>query len=297
MTSQASSSSVNPNRPTLSLSFPPSFDSTDSTALDHLKLILTILSPSFLIHLIVPTPGYFCPSAPKDNDELFENLEDSSPIDTSGLESIDELAYELSSINLFDTRRILEYSSDKGRAALARSLKSGAHVEVLLSGSGSGPSTLNSNLSSQHQAFLDPKEKEERLKEYKPTLDLLRKSCGLIVFLVLPSPITSTTSSKNASNSDDTPDLSIEGILGPFGSGVHVPGIRVFDLRERATPGRRRSRSGSRSGKVASVRDEGEEDQEFEEEVILEDGKEESEETDAWREGAERVKGLRKGWR
>lgn len=269
-------------------------------------MILSVLSTSFLISLIVPIPSISSHLEPQDqageeenqddDDDLFENIEDSTisskptpsialPTDLT-LESIDNLAFELSRIDHFDTRRILEYSSDEGRAALSRSLKSDAHVEVLLS-----PSTEHSQTSNHSEVSSKDKKrsenKETRLKEYKPLLELLRKSSGLIVFLVLPSPPSTST---GTSSDRSELDLSTEAVLGPFGSGVHIPGIRVFDLRERSVPGRRSSRSSC--GKP-SLKDEG--DEREDQAVVGEE--EESEETEAWREGAERIKALRKGWR
>lgn len=274
-------------------------------------MILSVLSTSFLISLIVPIPSISSHLEPQDqageeenqddDDDLFENIEDSTisskptpsialPTDLT-LESIDNLAFELSRIDHFDTRRIIEYSSDKGRAALSRSLKSDAHVEVLLS-----PSTEHSQTSNHSEVSSKDKKrsenKETRLKEYKPLLELLRKSSGLIVFLVLPSPPSTST---GTSSDRSELDLSTEAVLGPFGSGVHIPGIRVFDLRERSVPGRRSSRSSC--GKP-SLKDEGDEglDGEREDQAVVGE-EEESEETEAWREGAERIKALRKGWR
>ncbi|SPO28749.1 uncharacterized protein UTRI_04627 [Ustilago trichophora] len=96
-------------RPSLSLTLSPSFTRTPSS-LTSLRTLLTLISPLFVVHLILP------------GDE-------SEDISTS----IQSLSTSLGPIADFDSRRILEYTPRaSGRFALSRALACDCHVEVAL---------------------------------------------------------------------------------------------------------------------------------------------------------------------
>ncbi|SPO28228.1 uncharacterized protein UTRI_04627_B [Ustilago trichophora] len=109
------SSSSSRIRPSLSLTLSPSFTRTPSS-ITNLRTLLNLISPLFVIHLILP------------GDEACD-------ISTS----IASLSTSLGPIPDFDSRRILEYTQSGGRFALSRALACDCHVEIALPESAAQP--------------------------------------------------------------------------------------------------------------------------------------------------------------
>jgi hypothetical protein len=181
-----------------------------------------------------------------------------------GVESVAALSHSLSHITGFDSRRVLEYSKEEGRLALARALACDAHCETMVEaikdpasssssrgsrfndGDGSdGESTPRATspapLSAKQRQALD--EKVEVLEKYHADMAQIRKSSSLLIFLLLPI---AATSLPNIEKETEPPKLTIphvdvETVIQPFllpgqqELSSRVPGVKVVDERRRST--------------------------------------------------------------
>lgn len=244
-------------RPSLSLSIPPTFIHSPAN-LRLLESLLANLSANYVITLILP------------------------PIETSRThDSLDRISDLFGHIEGFDARRVLEYGKEDGRLSLARALACDAHCEVMLetfetndidadsalfddemdedndtvdgdkTPRASSPvphirSNINNNtLTASVQSIQGDQNLSSALERYHAEVARIRKSSGLLIFLVLPIAKNKSCSHTNG-NADpngipavDTGiwSLKAESVLKPFlmagqsDLSARVPGVKIIDGR------------------------------------------------------------------
>lgn len=173
------------------------------------------------------------------------------------MHSVAGLSHTLSHIEGFDSRRVLEYSKEEGRLALARALACDAHCETMLEnikcraeeevdsldGDLTPRATSPAPLSSKQRRAEE--DKVALLERYHADMAQIRKSSSLLIFLVLPIPSPSLTLLSNREDPGDAPPLTIshidvETVIQPFllpgqqELSSRVPGVKVVDERRRA---------------------------------------------------------------
>lgn len=215
-----------------------------------LESLLSTLSQYYLITLIAPTPPQ--PS------ELVSGLaaNPSNGYASGGVDSVAALSHSLSHIANFDSRRVLEYSKEEGRLALARALACDAHCEIMVEATrrkgeyqnnGSqdeeedGETTPRATspaptlLSSSARSVED--KKIVLLEQYHADMARIRKSSSLLIFLILPVLSIST---QDGSSSLTISELDVETVIQPFllpgqqELSSRVPGVKVVDERRGA---------------------------------------------------------------
>lgn len=252
-------------RPSLSISIPPTFCHTNDN-FRLLESILRTLSIHYVITLILP-PLYQSHDTRSKDDLNQHNLH--------------RISDQFGHIEGFDTRRVLEYGKEEGRLSLARALACDAHCEVMfevfetdgLNSDGglfdnemdedndtvdgdktpraSSPiphlrSTINEkSLSASAQSIQDDQSISSALERYHAELARIRKSSGLLIFLVLPLEKNQSkfhvngNANSNHSSSIDTGiwSLSPERVLKPFlmagqrDLSARVPNVKIIDGR------------------------------------------------------------------
>lgn len=236
-----------------------------------LEDLLSILSQHYLVTLIAPPPPHHSATSPHTSpspgDHQPSSASSSSPSAGTGIESVASLSHSLSSITNFDSRRVLEYSKEEGKLALARALACDAHCEVMIEAKRSSKEDYNnSNENESDSLFADDEQdgeltpratspspspndnhnhklKDINSQEYKISLlekyhaDMarIRKSSGLLIFLLLPVNLAQshlpTTSQMTVS------ELDLETVIQPFllpgqkELSSRVPGVKIVDER------------------------------------------------------------------
>lgn len=187
--------------------------------------------------------------------------------DKRGIESVTELSQALEGVDGFDARRILEYSKEEGRLALARALACDAHCELMLQAYGARKATADSlfdndddddstedgdvtpravspargdlpSLPASRRQVSRGTEEEQRqatlLEKYHAEVARIRKSSSLVVFLLLPvgeGPHLQTLLGPNgataSTNSASVSGLDLDMVLKPF----CMPGQRDLSSR------------------------------------------------------------------
>ncbi|PWN33767.1 uncharacterized protein FA14DRAFT_65170 [Meira miltonrushii] len=248
-------------RPSLSLSIPPTFTHSPAN-LRLLESLLTTLSANYVITLILPPVG-------TSNTSDFNH------------DSLDRISDLFGHIEGFDARRVLEYGKEEGRLSLARALACDAHCEVMFetfetndtnadlalfddemdedndtvdgdkTPRASSPvphlrSSINGNtLTASAQSIQDDQHLSSALEKYHAEVARIRKSSGLLIFLVLPiAKIKSRSHTNGNAHSNgmapvDTGiwSLKAESILKPFlmagqsDLSARVPGVKIIDGR------------------------------------------------------------------
>lgn len=238
--------------PSLSLSLPPTFVRSQAN-LRLLEGLLTTLSQHYVVTLIVPPPS------------SVGSASTSQAID-HGIESVAELSDALRHVAGFDERRVLEYSKEEGRLALARALACDAHCEVMLQPYADGaddglffgdedeedaqtedgdktpratsphPGTGSITTGKSPDQKQQSEEAITALERYHAEVSRIRKSSALLIFLILPVSRRSlshahqrnTNGTQVAKGSQsDVWSLDVESVLKPF----LMPGQRDLSAR------------------------------------------------------------------
>jgi hypothetical protein len=198
-----------------------------------------------------------------------------------------ELGHSLSNIASFDSRRVLEYSKEEGRLALARALACDAHCEVMVEAIDStsseeiGTSTRRQNGSAfsvrrgdddDHDGDLTPRASsplplhqndqnayEERislLETYHADMARIRKSSSVLIFLLLP--VRYPQSQLPTTSYMTVSELDLETVIQPFllpgqtELSSRVPGVKIVDERRAETDIRKAwSQAGKRVGSLS----------------------------------------------
>lgn len=252
-------------RPSLSISIPPTFTHSSSN-LRLLESLLTTLSENYVITLILPPVGL---------------THDSSSKSEFNHESLDRISELFGHIQGFDARRVLEYGKEEGRLSLARALACDAHCEVMFEPFESKDSSadvalfddemdedndtvdgdktprasspvphlrtsVNGNtLTASAQSIQDDQNLSSALERYHAEVARIRKSSGLLIFLVLPitrsksHSYTNGNAHPNGASSVDSGiwSLKAESVLKPFlmagqrDLSARVPGVKIIDGR------------------------------------------------------------------
>jgi hypothetical protein len=190
------------------------------------------------------------------------------------LAAVDYLAMCLAEIATFDQRRILEYEKEEGRFSLARALASDAHCEVMVEHTAQveadeeGADSLFGNDDDFYNGpAADDGDKTPRaaspvarqvngvtpgrlvrsdsqnhalntaLENYHAEMARIRKSSGLLIFLLLPLPAVKMDGRRNKTNTSNMWTVDIESVLRPFlmpgqrDLSARVPGVKVIDER------------------------------------------------------------------
>jgi hypothetical protein len=218
-----------------------------------LEGLLSMLSQYYLVTLIAPPPS---PLQSSHADST-----SSTSGSGGGVESVAALSHSLSHIDDFDSRRVLEYSKEEGRLALARALACDAHcetmIEVLKSTEGGEDNDDEGNdgdltpratspapMSSKQRRAED--DKVALLEKYHADMAQIRKSSSLLIFLILPVTSSSALPRLGIDDGKESPPLTIsqvdvETVIQPFllpgqqELSSRVPGVKVVDERRRST--------------------------------------------------------------
>ncbi|UZJ57291.1 hypothetical protein CBS101457_006611 [Exobasidium rhododendri] len=207
--------------------------------MELLEGLLSTLSQYYTVTLIAPPPP----------------VDEASPLAASvgsRVETVAMLGQNLTSVPNFDSRRVLEYSKEEGRLALARALACDAHCEVMLEvvggaeeeandtssvhdcrngingystddqdGDGDRTPRANSpvffekNNQQQHDLLQQAEEKKVSLLEtYHADMARIRKSSSVLIFLLLPVAF---PQSRSPTTSHLTiSELDVETVIRPF---------------------------------------------------------------------------------
>lgn len=239
---------------TLSLSLPATFTRNDEN-MTLLKELLSVICENYTVTLIAPPPL----NSSEDSIDIPKGASDHPAIDPagSGVETVAALSQSLSDIQSFDARRVLEYSKEEGRLALARALSCDAHCEVLLETLKDGQSPhkrragqrleeadgdITPRAHSPHrpngQSTVDINEEVSLLEQYHADMARIRKSSSLLVFLVLPLKTTPQEEEQRISTSKTSiSDIEVETVIQPFllpgqeELSSRVPGVKIVDAR------------------------------------------------------------------
>lgn len=218
-----------------------------------LESLVSTLSQYYLVTLIAPI------HPPSDSTTLKNSasIPSSSASAGGGIESVAALSHSLSHITNFDSRRVLEYSKEEGRLALARALACDAHCEIMVEATRwreadrdrgnrdegedgettpRADSTASHFISSSAARSMEEDKKVTVLEHYHADMARIRKSSSLLIFLLLP--VTSIV--KQVGSSLTASELDVETVIQPFllpgqqELSSRVPGVKVVDERSRA---------------------------------------------------------------